>query len=129
MSFVICNAQDIIDPQPLQMTFRSRFSGLDTTGILSTKYFPQDKFIMGWQWGQNPRITAELSSNMYQCQYWEQAFDSIPDYVPPYKIYTITGAPDNFPYNSESIQWEPTLKIQSSTPPSTPLRMTLLRMT
>lgn len=60
--------------------------GVQRTDSLKYQYFPSDFFVIGWQWGQHPRISQELTSNMYQTTYWEHELDSIPNFIPLKKI-------------------------------------------
>jgi hypothetical protein len=105
-------AQNIIDPKPLILNFKD-CNGVNRTDSLKYSYFPQDHFILGWQWGQHPKISNEMNSNMYQTTYWEHELDSIPGYVPPAskKINAIIGIANCFPYFAQSFQYEPTLLI------------------
>ena len=61
--------QDIFEPQPLWFTFRDSFGVTHLRDTLKYDYFPQKRFIVGWQWGQHPRITSEILSDMFQTTY------------------------------------------------------------
>ena len=52
--------QNIIDPGALSFQYNGSSANLSPT------LFPQNNFIIGWQWGDNPRVSYEISSNMYQ---------------------------------------------------------------
>lgn len=60
VSLFASQAQNIIDPPPLLFNFKDNAGIPHFNSSLSHSYFPLDKFIMGWQWGQHPRVTQEL---------------------------------------------------------------------
>lgn len=67
----IAYSQDISDPSPLMFDFRNPNTGTMVNDSMTTEYFPNDEFVIGWQWGAHPKISEELQTNMAQSTAWE----------------------------------------------------------
>ncbi|MFN8360313.1 MAG: T9SS type A sorting domain-containing protein [Candidatus Kapaibacterium sp.] len=104
-------AQNTTHPTPLQFTYKSIFSGSDTTAPLSTKQFPQKEFVRGWQWGGRDKITDAMHSNMHSGGYYPPK----ESYTASKKINVIPSIDGNISVGlstlTASYQFEPTLKI------------------
>ena len=106
------NSQTILNPEPLKFNFTDYQGAYHQNTPLQYQYFPQEKFIVGWQWGQHPRLTSELKSNMYQTTYFKNELDDINStYVAPNRIYTVMGIAYDIPKDAQSFMYEPTLHI------------------
>ena len=111
LSTVWVFAQNTIHPAPLVFTYKSIFSGSDTTAPLSIKQFPQKDFIRGWQWSGRDRITDEMHSNMHHGGH----LPATQAYTSGRKINIIPSMNNDVPFDlpiaTLSYQFEPTLKI------------------
>jgi len=61
----ILNSQDILNPEPLLFDIRNPQTGTIVNDSLTSDYF-EEEFILGWQWGGDPRFNEATYCNMTQ---------------------------------------------------------------
>ncbi len=101
-----------IDPKHMVFNFKDNAGVQHYQDSLKYSYFPQTKFIIGWQWGEHPKITREMHSNMGQTSNttldfsWQDNMDGATK-----DILSVAGNTTDLPYLAQSFLYEPTLLI------------------
>lgn len=97
------------NPLPLKFDFKTAEGIQKTNEELKYEYFPNDEFIIGWQWGGNPKIAQELQTNFIQ-GIWSE-FEGKNNHQPVDKRFKSSmNNVFRLSENTQSYRFEPTLK-------------------
>ena len=104
------------EPNALEFTYLH--NGSDTTSILSPELFPQQRFMLGFQWGGTKTMKTALGFNSKQGGWINNCYDSKDEYLDDEELIVLvdgisTNKRDGSCLNSMAIEYEPTLEIDS----------------